>query len=254
MQGSVQLTGLIGPATAGLAIAVGGLSAAFGVDAASFLVSVTMLALITTAGTAARQQPLGAAIREGIAYAPAHRVIRSLLLAYATMNLFLSGPFAVGAPLLAKTRFGGAASLGLLFSSFGAGALAGTLAAGRDRRERRLGPILLMTYVTAGLTMIALGLNRQLWMSAAVLVLLGVIVGYSNVQMMACPQRQTESEMMGRVMSLIMFCAYALLPLSYVLSGAISRIGVTVLFLFSGVIVIVIASFLFRAPHFWQQK
>jgi hypothetical protein len=42
MQGSVQLTGLIGPATAGLAIAVGGLSAAFGVDAASFLVSVTM--------------------------------------------------------------------------------------------------------------------------------------------------------------------------------------------------------------------
>ena len=38
LQSSVQLTGLIGPATAGLAIGVAGLSAAFGVDAASFLV------------------------------------------------------------------------------------------------------------------------------------------------------------------------------------------------------------------------
>ena len=254
MQGSVQLTGLIGPATAGVAIGIAGLSAAFAVDAASFLVSVTMLALIATTGAPARQQPLVAAIREGVAYAIAHRVIRSLLVAYTTMNLFLSGPFAVGAPLLAKIRFGGATSLGLLFSSFGAGALVGTAAAGRDRRERRLGPMLLTTYVTAGLTMIALGLIRHLWMSAAVLVLLGVIVGYSNVQMMAYLQRQTEPAMMGRVMSLIMFCAHGLLPLSYVLSGAISRIGVTVLFLFSGVTVILITSFLFRAPQFWRKE
>ena len=99
--------------------------------------------------------------------------------------------------------------------------------------------------------MIALGLIRHLWMSAAVLVLLGVIVGYSNVQMMAYLQRQTAPDKMGRVMSLIMFCAHGLLPLSYVLSGAISKIGVTVLFLSSGVTVIAITSFLFRTPQFW---
>ncbi len=102
MQGSVQLTGLIGPATAGIAIGGAGLAAAFGVDAASFLVSVTMLALITGSGAPARQQPLWAAIREGVTYALAHPVIRSLLVMFATMNLFLSGPFVVGAPLLAK--------------------------------------------------------------------------------------------------------------------------------------------------------
>jgi len=254
MQGSAQLTGLIGPATAGAAIGVVGLSAAFGADAVSFLVSVTMLALITTAVTPAPAQPLVTSIREGVAYALAHPVIRSLLVAFATMNLFLTGPFAVGAPLLARVRFGGATSLGLLFSSFGAGALAGTVVSGRDRRERSLGPMLVTTYVIAGLTMIALGLIPYLWLSASVLLLLGVIVGYSNVQMMAYLQRQTEPEKMGRVMSLIMFCAHGLLPLSYVLSGAISRIGVTVLFLFSGVTVIVITSFLFRAPQFWRKE
>jgi MFS family permease len=254
MQGSVQLTGLVGPAAAGVAVGAAGLASAFGVDAASFLVSVTMLALITGSGAPARQQPLLVAIREGVTYALAHPVIRSLLVMFATMNLFLSGPFAVGAPLLARERFGTATSLGVLFSSFGAGALAGTAIAGRDRCGRSLGPILVTTYITAGGTMIALGLIRHLWMSAAVLVLLGVIVGYSNVQMMAYLQRQTAPDKTGRVMSLIMFCAHGLLPLSYVLSGAISKIGVTVLFLSSGVTVIVITSFLFRTPQFWDAE
>jgi len=102
--------------------------------------------------------------------------------------------------------------------------------------------------------MIALGLIRRLWISAAILVLLGLIVGYSNVQMMSYLQRQMEPRKMGRVMSLIMFCAHGLLPLSYMLSGAVSRIGVTVLFLFSGVTVIVITSLLFRAPQFWRKE
>ncbi len=102
--------------------------------------------------------------------------------------------------------------------------------------------------------MIALGLIWHLWISAGVLLLLGVIVGYSNVQMMAYLQRQTEPEKMGRVMSLIMFCAHGLLPLSYLLSGAISKIGVTLLFLVSGVTVIVSTSFLFRTPQFWRNE
>jgi MFS family permease len=254
MQVSAQLTSLIGPATAGAAIGVLGLSAAFSIDAATFLVSVTMLALITTEATPAPAQPLLVSIREGVVYTLAHRVIRSLLVAFAVMNLFLTGPFAVGAPLLAKVRFGGAASLGLLFSSFGAGALAGSVVAGRGRRERNLGPMLVATYLTAGLTMIALGVIRELWMSASVLVLLGVAVGYSNVRTVAYLQRQTEPEKMGRVMSFIMFCAHGILPLSYVLAGAISRIGVAALFLFSGVTVIVVTSFLFRAPQFWRKE
>ncbi len=256
MQGSVQLTGLIGPAAAGVVIGGAGLAAAFGVDAASFVVSVAMLALIATgtAAAAARQGPLIASIREGISYALAHPTIRSLLVAYAMMNLFLTGPFMVGAPLLAKQRFAGATALGLLYSSFGAGALVGALIAGYDRRERRLGPLLVTVYAAAGLTMIALGLLWRLWASATVLLLLGTVVGYSNVQMLAYLQRQTETSKMGRVMSLIMFCAHGLLPLSYLAAGAVSRMGTMVLFLASGVSVIVITSVLFRAPQFWRRE
>jgi len=257
MQASVQLTGLIGPATAGVMVGAAGLAAAFGLDAASFIVSIVALVMITAGGAAPTNQPrtsLLGSIREGIAYALAHPVIRSLLVAYATMNLFLTGPFMVGAPLLAKLRFGGAAALGLLYSSFGAGALAGTIAAGHDHRERRLGPLLVTVYSAAGVTMIALGLIWHLWISAGILLLLGLIVGYSNIQMLAYLQRQTEPDKMGRVMSLIMLCAHGLLPLSYVAAGAVSKIGTTVLFLASGVAVIAITTVQFRSPQFWRKE
>jgi len=256
MQGSVQLTGLVGPAAAGLVIGAAGLAAAFGVDAVSFVVSLIMLLLITntTVAAAAAQHSLLTSMREGISYALKHVTIRSLLVAFAVMNLFLTGPFMVGAPLLAKQRFAGAKALGLLYSAFGAGALVGTLVAGRDRRERRLGPILVTVYGVAGLTMITLGLLWRLWASATVLALLGIIVGYSNVQMMAYLQRQTEPTKMGRVMSIIMFCAHGLLPVSYVASGAVSKLGTTVLFLASGITVIVVTSVLFRSPEFWRKE
>src|SRR5258708_9530491 len=147
------------------------------------------------------------------------------------MNLLLTGPYIIGAPLLAKARFGGATALGLLFSSFGAGALVGTIAAGHDRRARRLGPLLVTVYGAAGLTMIALSMIRRLWLSSGVLLLLGLIAGYSNLHMFAFLQRQTEPDKMGRVMSLIMLCGQVLIPVSYILAGAISKIGVSVLFL-----------------------
>jgi len=257
MQGSVQLTGLIGPATAGFIVGTVGLAAAFGLDAVSFVVSIAMLSMIVAAGSAAPRQSshnVWLSIREGIAYAVEHPVIRSLLVAYATMNLFLTGPFLIGAPLLAKLRFGGATALGLLYSSFGAGALAGTLAAGHDRRKRRLGPMLVTVYCAAGLTMIALGLLGRLWISTSVLLLLGVLVGYSNIKMMAYLQRETEAGKLGRVMSLIMLCAQGLLPLSYVVAGAVSKIGTTTLFLASGIIVMVVTGMVFRGPQFWAQR
>lgn len=255
MQASAQLTGLIGPAAAGVVISRVGLAAAFGVDAASFLVSISMLALIAAPATLVSiPRTALASLREGISYAIQHPVIRSLLVASATMNLFLNGPFAIGAPMLAKSRFDGAKALGVLFSSFAAGALAGTLAAGRDRDKRRLGPLLVIVYGTAGLAMIALSMIGRVWISSVVLLLLGLIAGYSNIHMLAYLQRQTTPDKMGRVMSLIMFCGQGLLPLSYIAAGAVSNIGVTALFLTSGVSIILITSIIFRVPQFWREE
>ena len=59
---------------------------------------------------------------------------------------------------------------------------------------------------------------------------------------------------MGRVMSLIMFCGQGLLPLSYVVAGAVSEINLTLLFVGSGVTIMLISSFLFWAPQLWSKE
>jgi len=253
MQGTVQLTGLIGPATAGVIVGTAGIAAALGLDAASFLMSIAMLALMSVKRAAGppRQAGMWHSIQEGVAYAVGQPVIQSMLLGYAVMSLFLTGPFLIGAPLLAKLRFGRAAALGLLYSSFGAGALAGTIAAGHDQRNRRLGPLLLTVYAGAGITMIALGLIWKLYLSASLLLLLGLVIGFSNIKILAYLQRRTQPDKIGRVMSLIMLCAQGLLPLSFVLAGAVSKIGVAVLFVGSGVTVILFALILFRGAELW---
>lgn len=80
-----------------------------------------------------------------------------------------------------------------------------------------------------------------------------MLVGFSNIHMMAFLQRQTEPGKMGRVMSLVMLCAHGLLPWSYLASGAVSEISTTALFLGSGAIVITITTFLFRPAPFWEK-
>jgi len=114
--------------------------------------------------------------------------------------------------------------------------------------------MLVTVYSAAGVAMIGLALIWRLWISAAILLLLGAIVGYSNIHMLAYLQRETEPNKMGRVMSLIMLCAHGLLPLSYIAAGAVSKVGTLVLFLASGVAVIAVTTVLFRSPQFWRKE
>lgn len=253
MQVSARFAGLVGPAAAGLLIARTGLATAFFVDAASFMVSIGMLALLPSTSPGSASRPLVASIREGISHVWNQPITRSLLVSYAAMSLFFTGPFVVGAPLLAAQRFRGATALGVLYSTFGIGSLSGTLIAGNHRGPSRTGPMLVMANASAGLSMIALSTLWHLWIAAALLAILGLILGYTNVQMLGYLQRQTEAAKMGRVMSLVMFCTNGLLPFAYMLAGMVSRLGTKFLFLGSGISVVVLTAVLFREPQFWRK-
>jgi MFS family permease len=257
MQGSAQAAALFGPLAAGIIISHTSLVSAFGFDSVTFLVSITMLALIRTpTGSVAKRSPTTVldSITAGLSYALKNCVIRRLVISFAFMNLFLTGPFAVGVPVLAKERFGGAGALGLMLSSFGAGSLTGTIFAGQVLSQMRLGPLLAGAYITAGLVMISLGVSHILWLSWVALILLGLVAGFSNIQILAYLHRETRPDMMGRVMSLIMFCGQTLIPASYILAGAVSKIGVTALFIIAGVLIVLGTGYFCRAPEFWHQQ
>jgi MFS family permease len=136
--GSMAVTGMLGPALAGMTVAIAGSAIGFGIDALTFVFAVVTVASIArigsrTAGTqaVASQGTLGS-IGQGLAYAFRDPQIRTVLLAVGVINFAVVGPFFVGLPALVDGFAGGPADYGIILSAWGAAALGGAL--GRSDR------------------------------------------------------------------------------------------------------------------------
>jgi len=251
MQGSQQLTGLIGPALAGLLVAAVGTGLAFGIDAASFIVAAGALVLIRSGrrhapAEASREAPranvLGT-IRSGVAFAWRDPAIRSLLLLSAALNFAINGPVSVGLAWLAHNRFeGGAAAFGIMLSAFGAGALVGAVVAGSLGRIRELGWVTLGGSVVMGVALGLIGFAPSVIVIMVLNLAIGLAVGLLNVRIVAWLQVRTPSDMIGRVMSLVMLGGLALSPLSLAAAGLLVDLGAaTLCFAVAGGLVVVAA-------------
>jgi MFS family permease len=249
-----QLSGLIGPALAGVVVAAVQTGPAFAVDAASFAVAAAALALVrggrraTSGARAAEQgeQPaegLLTTIRSGLAYAWADQQVRALLFLTAALNFSFTGPVSVGLPYLADTRFeGGSVALGLMFSSFGAGAVIGALVAGSLRHVPRLGLVVLLMAMGLGVGEALVGVAPNVWVAMVIGAGIGLGIGFLNVRVVAWLQARTPAHLRGRVMSLIMLSGVGLAPISLAISGAIIDLGaVSLTFTVAGAIIILAA-------------
>jgi MFS family permease len=247
MQGSQQLTGLIGPALAGLLVAAVGTAWAFGLDAASFAVAALALFLIrggrraTTIGE--HQAGLLRTIWSGLTFVWRDPAFRSLILLSAVLNFALNGPISVGMAWLAANRFdGGSEVYGFILAAFGGGALLGAVVAGSVGRVHQLGWLTVAGSVVMG---IAVGLIALAEAAVVVMVLalaIGIAVGFLNVRIVAWLQARTPEDMIGRVMSLVMIGGVALSPVSMALSGILVDVGAaSLLFAAAGVLIVVTA-------------
>jgi MFS family permease len=250
MQGAMQLTGLVGPAIAGLLVAAVQTGPAFAIDAASFAVAATALVLIrggrraaTAAPGAGEPQPLGIAgtIGAGLRYAWGDPAIRALLLLTATFNLAFAGPVNVGVAWLADNRYaGGSATFGLLLSTFGAGALVGAIAAGSVRAPQRLGAVVLAIAAVMGAATTPIGLAPAAIAVAPAFVVIGLGAGFINVHVVAWLQARTVPEMRGRVMGFVMLGSMGLYPVSLAVAGVLVDLGaVTAMFAAAGLLILV---------------
>jgi MFS family permease len=252
MHGTMMLTMLAGPALAGLLIAalgdghsdaanMRGIAAAFGLDAVSFLVS-----LITLAGIPMQQvesnssEDILDSIRSGLNFVWNDVPLRAFFFVVATVTFFFNGPFNVGVPLLADTRFPeGAVAYGTILSAWGAGSLVGMALAGVLSRPnpKRMGAALLSLVSVMGVGLGLLGLSTSMIVAATISLVLGSLDGYINVFFTTWVQSRAPKAFVGRLMSLLMFSSTGLFPVSMALSGAVSRVDVTLLLTVSGGIV-----------------
>lgn len=268
-QATAQLSVLLGPVLAGGMIAllasgadttaespdVTGIGLAFVFDAATFLVSALTLWLIRMpedAVRADRDESVWTAVQTSLRYVWQDTILRTLFPVIAAINLMTTGAFAVGIPVLADSRLPqGAAAFGLIMSAFGAGMLLGMLLAGVLPRPKAdiMGAVLLLTISSMGLGIVAFGFVTVTWAAAVVGLLMGAANGYVTVQFITWLQLRTPEQMLGRMMSLLMFASVGLSPLSMMLAGFVIEWSLTALFVGSGVLLTLIALWAAARPE-----
>ena len=249
MQGSQQLTGLLGPALAGILVAAVGTAWAFGIDALSFAIASVALALIvggrrpTVIGE--HQPSVLRTIRSGLSYAWQDPGLRSLILLSAVLNFAINGPVSVGIAWMADNQFeGGAQAFGFILAAFGAGALGGAIVAGSLGTVRQLGWVTVVGSIAMGVAFALVAVASSTLVVMALVLIIGLAVGFLNVRIVAWIQARTPETMIGRVMSLVMLGGIALSPLSMALTGALVDLGYVALCFAGGGILIVLAALL----------
>jgi MFS family permease len=208
-----QSTKVIGPALGGLIVAVASPRVAFGVDAATFLLSAAILSRMRPIDdpSAARggeddEEETGywEELREGLAYIVGRRAL-VLCIAGFGATIFLLFCFDTLSPLAFQQLGVSKALFGLAVAGIGAGGVLGTIAVGRYGGD--VNPFALLGGGTAivgcmvalvGLALVTdLGLPPWLW--TPVLMVVGIASAGILVASPTIIQKETPPELMGRV-------------------------------------------------------
>jgi len=276
-QATSQLLGLIGPAAAGITVALIGTGLAFVLDAASFALAAVAIMLVHgglrsvamraeqdraaaaistpadvdepppsdaasgTADVVAEAPPsVWRSIREGASYTFRDPALRTLIILAAALNFAFTGPISVGMPWLSEKRFdAGSTGFGIMLSGFGAGALLGALLAGSIRGFRHRGAVLIGVSASLGVGLALIGIAPSVAVVTVLMFAMGLGVGFINVIIVTWLQQRTETALLGRVMSLLMFASAGLGPLSLAVTGALIVVQPTLVFVASGALILV---------------
>ena len=230
-QSTQQLTNIVGPAPAGLIVKSFGVALALLIDAFSFLFAIGALwRLPDPPRSTVPKAGMLRAIAEGLGYINADVAMRSLLLLTAALNVCLTGPISIGLAWIAKHEFNSPIAFSIFVSSVAAGGLAGALAAGVFKPRRR-GLLMLTVGAAIALGTALLGFVSTLWAIGVVLLSMGAAAGFVNVHIVAWFQQRVERSMRGRAMSVIMFAAVGLQPLSLAIAGVAVTWNMTAMFI-----------------------
>jgi hypothetical protein len=251
-QGAEQVSSILGPALAGGLLALAGLGASFGATAVLFAFAAVLLCAIARTSkpgeSVADEETEGVQSRalgsfvEGMSYVWRDGVIRSLLMILLGTNLAMVGPLYVGGAVLAESRLGGAGGFGVLVGSAGVGALIGIVGAGSVSRFRRRGLLELGLTGLLGVIVGAIAFVPNLLTAIVLATAIGATASFLGVITISWLQERAQPGMIGRVMSLAMFSAVALDPISFALAGLLVQLDLTIMFLAAGALLLLTAA------------
>jgi MFS family permease len=218
-----NLARIAGPAVAGLVISLIGTSAAFFLNAASYLTVIVSLRLMRQAELrpAERVARAKGQLREGLAYVrsrPDLLLTMVLMFFIATFGM----NFQVTTALMSRVVFHtDAGRFGLASAVFALGALSGALVAAR--RSRTGMRLLIWTALAFGLLEAATGLMPSYWSFLVLLVPTGLAVISFTTLANSSVQLSVPAEMRGRVMGIYLLVFLGGAPLGSPLTGWVAE-------------------------------
>ncbi|HEY2291855.1 MAG TPA: MFS transporter [Thermoanaerobaculia bacterium] len=225
LHSSTVTTQTLGSFPAGWLISRWGVASALFFDAVSFLgVIAALLKIPDPPKVPAHARPsMLHAIAEGLRTVRHDPALLALMSIFATINLCFSGPVYVGLPLLAQFQVKPAQAFGAWLFFLSGGMLVGILFGGRIKQPRRRGLQFIVMSLLTGLELIGIGLIPTFGAIATFLALIGLGVGFVNVQFSSWIQLRVDRALLGRVMSVLMFAAVGLVPVSQGVSGVVTQ-------------------------------
>lgn len=195
-----QTAGLAGPVIAGFLLAAAGPTAAFGLDALTFLAVILALLVMDVPPVAggARRVSLGS-IGEGLRFVQGTPIIVGLLGLDVVAMLF--GYYPTLLPVFADRLGVGPEGFGLMAAAPAAGSLAGAGLMLLVGHLRRPGWVMLAAVAGYALGLVGLGLSTAFPLALAFAALLGVTDAFSMTIRHAVTQLSTPDALRGRVSS-----------------------------------------------------
>jgi MFS family permease len=241
-----NLAEFAGPALATVLVLGFSPAAAFGLDAATFLVSAALMVRLrprermsvddAAAAAAAERNPIPPAqpapamwtdIRAGFAEVRSRAWVWATLAVF-SIALFMSlAPLIVVGPLVAREQYGDLAVFGYVFAAFGAGTIIGSLAAlrWRPRYPMRTGMIIVLLW-PAAIALFAVG--PPLAVTLPAMALGGACVSLFEIWWLTALAERIPPDKLSRVTSYDWMVSLGLVPLGFVLAGpAADAIGAT---------------------------
>jgi DHA3 family tetracycline resistance protein-like MFS transporter len=242
---------LLGPAVGGLVVAGVGAGGAFLVDAGTFAISAACIwglrvrsLPVATLDRSARRE-----LREAVAFVRSQAWLWSTLVAASLSLLLFLGPLEVLLPFVVRNDLDtGAGGYGAILAAAGAGSVITSLIVSQRGPPRRYLTFAYGMWTVSTVAFIAYAVGTALWQFMAFAVLFGACETAGMVVWGTLMSSRVPPELRGRVHSLDWFVSIGLTPLSFALTGRVSKaIGVDATLVVAGVAPMIVCVVLYVA-------
>lgn len=158
-------------------------------------------------------------VRIGLAYVKNHALIRTIVISALLVNMLFAPIFGVAIPVYANQELQSVRALGIMYGGEGLGALVGSFIYGQLAVRVKRRPYMLAALLLLALPLIPLAFSPGLWLSTAIVAVIGLGSRMVNPMIGTFLQQTTPAHLLGRVSGLVRAGAMVATPVGMLLGG-----------------------------------